>query len=50
MRRPSAVGAKFGRLITSCALFVGIKSAAPFCFIFFHQPKVPQGMSKYVKG
>jgi len=34
-------------LLTSLALTVGVASAGAFCAFNFHQPKVPQGMSKF---
>ena len=36
-------------LIASLALTLGVASAQALCVIHFHQPKVPQGMSKFLK-
>ncbi|MEI6579833.1 MAG: cyclic lactone autoinducer peptide [Eubacteriales bacterium] len=40
---------KWGSLVASLALFVGVSSAQAACCWWFHQPKVPQGMEKFKK-
>ncbi|MCL2820420.1 MAG: cyclic lactone autoinducer peptide [Oscillospiraceae bacterium] len=34
-------------LVTAIALSLGVASAQAVCIFNFHQPKVPQGMSKF---
>jgi len=41
---------KFGRIFAATALFAGVASAAPICVMIFHQPKVPEGMGKFMKA
>ena len=41
--------AKSAGLVAAIALAVGVASTNAFCFLVFHQPKVPQGMNKYKK-
>jgi len=36
-------------LAASCALALGVAITPAACGFMFHQPKVPQGMSKFVK-
>jgi cyclic lactone autoinducer peptide len=38
---------KLGGLVASLALLLGLASSRAVCWSIFHQPKVPQGMSKY---
>lgn len=40
---------KSGGLTATCALALGIAFTPAACGIIFHQPKVPQGMSKFIK-
>jgi len=40
---------KYSGLFTAFALMVGVASSADYCMIFFHQPKIPQGMNKFMK-
>jgi cyclic lactone autoinducer peptide len=35
--------------LTTVALTLGAASAGAFCIAFFHQPKIPPGMSKFRK-
>jgi len=41
--------AKFGGLFAAFALMAGVASARDYCILIFHQPKVPQSMSKFLK-
>ena len=34
-------------ILASFALTLGVASAQAFCVFNFHQPKVPEGMSKF---
>ncbi|MDR2600049.1 MAG: cyclic lactone autoinducer peptide [Oscillospiraceae bacterium] len=34
-------------VLTYIALSVGIASAGAYCMLYFHQPKVPESMSKF---
>ncbi|MCL2221563.1 MAG: cyclic lactone autoinducer peptide [Oscillospiraceae bacterium] len=46
----SRLGYRSGKVMAAFALMLGVVSVeATMCIIFFHQPKVPQGMSKYTK-
>ena len=47
MKKLSKIGIKFGGLVASCALLVGVASVNAACPVWFHQPKVPKGMSKF---
>lgn len=38
-----------GSMVCSLALLIGVSSANAACLHWFHQPKVPEGMKKYVK-
>jgi len=49
MKKINAVLIKFGGLFAALALMVGVGSVGARCIIFFHQPKVPHGMSKFKK-
>ncbi len=40
---------QLGSLLAAAALFVGITSVNSPSAIFYHQPKVPEAMSKYKK-
>lgn len=40
---------KLSSLMCALVLTVGVTSANSACFAWFHQPKVPEGMQKYVK-
>jgi cyclic lactone autoinducer peptide len=35
--------------LTTVALTLGAASAGAFCVAFFHQPKIPASMSKFMK-
>jgi cyclic lactone autoinducer peptide len=43
------MGIKLSSLLASLALFFGVVSAQSTCYAFYHQPKVPQGMSKFIR-
>ena len=49
MRKFSELGIKLGGLFAALALVLGVASTNAACFSFFHQPKVPLGMEKFVK-
>jgi cyclic lactone autoinducer peptide len=49
MKKFVAIGIKLSGLLASLALFFGVVSAHSTCYAFFYQPKVPQGMSKFIK-
>lgn len=38
-----------GSMICSLALVLGASSVKGACLLWFYQPKVPEGMKKYVK-
>lgn len=40
---------KMSSVLCALVLTVGVSSANAACFAWFHQPKVPEGMQKYVK-
>ncbi len=40
---------KWGGLVASIALFVGVNATTMGCWWWFHQPVVPQGMEKFKK-
>jgi len=40
---------RMGTMVSSLALVLGVASFEAACFMFFHQPKVPQGMEKFAK-
>jgi cyclic lactone autoinducer peptide len=42
-------GEKALKFLAKAALKVGVKSTSSACVLFYHQPKVPQGMSKFQK-
>jgi len=50
MNKLCAAAMKLGGLLASCALAFGVASNQAVCIMVFHQPKVPQGMGKFVKG
>lgn len=47
--RLKAVIIRFWGLVASLALLMGVSSTAVACASWYHQPKVPQGMEKYVR-
>ena len=51
MKKFKSIGLKACSVFASLALVLGVASAqATLCFIVFHQPKVPKGMSKFLKN
>jgi len=50
MKRLKSLLMVAGALLTSVALTIGVASAGAYCMVIFHQPKVPQGMSKYLQA
>ena len=50
MRKLSAVLVKIGGLLASVALVMGVASSQALCVAVYHQPKVPQGLGKFVRG
>jgi len=40
---------RFGSSVASIAMLVGVLSIKPTCVLWFHQPKVPQGMKEFKK-
>ncbi len=49
MGKIKGIALKWGSLVASLALFVGVTASTQACFWWFHQPKVPQGMEKFTK-
>jgi len=50
MKKLSNVVKSIGSIIASVALMLGVYSVQQaVCFIFYHQPKVPNGMMEYKK-
>lgn len=49
MERFKRMALKWGGLVASLALFVGVNASTQFCWFWFHQPEVPQGMEKFKK-
>jgi len=47
MKRFNAIIVKYGGALATFALALGIASTSAKCVFFFHQPKVPEGMSKF---
>ena len=47
MKRLVHLGKKMCGLVASFALILGVASVQAPCVAWFHQPKVPQGMSKF---
>jgi len=47
MKKFKAILMRFGGLLAAFALMVGVASTSAICIIFYHQPKVPSGMSKF---
>jgi len=50
LKKFNRIAIKLGGLVASLALIIGVASSQVTCVSIFHQPKVPQGMSKFVKG
>ncbi|MCL2250175.1 MAG: cyclic lactone autoinducer peptide [Oscillospiraceae bacterium] len=48
MKKLRELTTRFGGTLAALALMVGVDAVGAGCLLFFHQPKVPQGMSKYV--
>lgn len=40
----------FMKLFAALALLVGVSSMSQACFLAFNQPKVPQGMDKFISN
>lgn len=38
---------KYGTALSALALFVAASSMDSACYIFFHQPKVPEAMNRF---
>jgi len=50
MKKLKELATRFGGMFAAFALVIGMVSAQPAtCIIIFHQPKVPQGMDKFIK-
>jgi cyclic lactone autoinducer peptide len=49
MRKYKAAFVAMCGVLASLALTIGVASAGAICVFAFHQPKVPQGMSKFKK-
>ncbi|MDR1156790.1 MAG: cyclic lactone autoinducer peptide [Oscillospiraceae bacterium] len=41
---------RLGGLFASLALVLGVASSQAVCTLWFHQPKVPQGMSRFKRS
>ena len=40
---------KYASVFAALALAVGVGSSSKACWLYFNQPKVPEGMKKYIK-
>jgi len=49
MKNMKSAVLKWSGVLASLALIVGTVSVQPMCWFWFHQPKVPQGMDKFIK-
>jgi cyclic lactone autoinducer peptide len=49
MKLIKAIGTRSGEALAAVALKAGISSTKAICFLVFHQPKVPQGMDKFIE-
>lgn len=49
MKRINTAVLKFGSAIASIVLLFGVISTQPTCLLWYHQPKVPQGMKNLKK-
>ena len=49
MKKLSAFAIKFGGLVASLVLVLGVTSTQSVCLWWFHQPEVPKGMDKFKK-
>jgi cyclic lactone autoinducer peptide len=49
MKKIRFVLIRLGSLLASIALVMGVVSSQAVCIAFYHQPKVPQGMSRFVR-
>jgi cyclic lactone autoinducer peptide len=49
MRKFQTVAMKMGGVVASLALILGVSSSQMACALWFHQPKVPEGMEKFKK-
>jgi len=47
MKRLKALFLLACSVLTTLALTIGVATAGAQCVMFFHQPKVPHGMSKF---
>jgi len=45
----SKILTEIGGKVAALTLAIGIASVGIHCMFFFHQPKIPQGMSKFVR-
>ena len=50
MKRIKGTLIRLGGLLASCALVLGVASTQAACIMIFHQPKIPQGMSRFVRA
>ncbi|MHB8963650.1 MAG: cyclic lactone autoinducer peptide [Saccharofermentanales bacterium] len=49
MERIGRFAREFGGIFSSIALIIGIASMNTVCIWWYHQPKVPEGMSRFKK-
>jgi len=49
MKKLNGLAAKLCGLLASMALVLGVASSQAVCISVFHQPKMPQGMGRFVK-
>lgn len=49
MNKFKAFAMKCGCLLSTLALIVGISSVDSACYLFIHQPKVPEAMNRFKK-
>ena len=49
MKRVYIIATKLAGLLASIALMLGVASTQAVCVMIYHQPKVPQEMSRFNK-
>lgn len=50
MKKVSNYLIKFGSVIASLALFIGVSSASTACYFWFNQPEMPESIEKFRKN
>lgn len=49
MKKIKGLFLKYGTALSALALVVGAMSVNSACYVFYHQPKVPESMNAYKK-